>query len=111
MKVIKVQKYVKLLTDLKFAILILAMIAFTSSLGSFIEQDEPISFYQENYSNPIYGFIDTNFILQLGLDHVLMSGSGPAVFAITSSFENASELAKILKKREESWRVFVVKTV
>lgn len=70
MKVIKVQKYVKLLTDLKFAILILAMIAFTSSLGSFIEQDEPISFYQENYSDPIYGFIDTNFILQLGLDHI-----------------------------------------
>jgi cytochrome c biogenesis protein len=70
MKVIKVQKYVKLLTDLKFAILILAMIAFTSSLGSFIEQDEPILFYQENYSNPVYGFIDKNFILQLGLDHI-----------------------------------------
>ncbi len=50
-------------------------------------------------------------LLHFGLDCVLMSGSGPAVFAITSSFENASELAKILRKREESWRVFVVKTV
>ncbi|MFA5287494.1 MAG: 4-(cytidine 5'-diphospho)-2-C-methyl-D-erythritol kinase [Candidatus Omnitrophota bacterium] len=48
---------------------------------------------------------------QLGLDRVLMSGSGPAVFAITSSFKNASRLAKILQKRERPWRVFVVKTV
>lgn len=50
-------------------------------------------------------------LLQLGLDCVLMSGSGPAVFAIVSSFKNASKLAKIMEKREKSWRVFVVKTV
>jgi 4-diphosphocytidyl-2-C-methyl-D-erythritol kinase len=50
-------------------------------------------------------------LLQLGLDCVLMSGSGPAVFAIVSSLKNALKLAKILRKRERTWQVFVVKTV
>lgn len=50
-------------------------------------------------------------LLQLGLDCVLMSGSGSAVFAIASSFKNASKLAKILRKREKTWQVFVVETV
>jgi cytochrome c biogenesis protein len=72
MKTLKIQKIPKLLIDLKFSILILAIIAFASSLGSFIEQDEPISFYEENYpiNKPIYGFITSKLILLLGLDHV-----------------------------------------
>ena len=64
MKLLKVEKPLKIITDLKFAIFILAIIALTSSLGSFIEQDEGINFYQENYEKPIYGFIDSNFILR-----------------------------------------------
>lgn len=72
MKLLKLQKSVKIFTDLKFALLILAFIAFASSLGSFIEQDEPSFFYEENYpiARPIYGFITFKFILTLGLDHV-----------------------------------------
>jgi cytochrome c biogenesis protein len=70
MKLLKIQKSFKIFTDLKFAIFILMFLAFASSLGSFIEQDESILFYQENYSKPIYGFIDSNFILNLGFDHV-----------------------------------------
>jgi cytochrome c biogenesis protein len=70
MKLLNFQKPIKIITDLKFAILILAIIALTSSFGSFIEQDETINFYQENYNKPIYGFIDSNLILNLGLDHV-----------------------------------------
>jgi cytochrome c biogenesis protein len=72
MKLLKLQNFVKIFTDLKFALLVLAVIAFASSLGSFIEQDEPSFFYEENYplSRPIYGFITSNFILTLGLDHV-----------------------------------------
>ena len=50
-------------------------------------------------------------LLQLGLDRVLMSGSGPAVFAVASSFKNASKLAKILRNRERTWQIFVVETV
>jgi cytochrome c biogenesis protein len=72
MKLFKVQKYITLFTDLKFAIFILAIIAFASSLGSFIEQDETLAFYQDNYpiNKPIYGFINWLFITSLGLDHL-----------------------------------------
>lgn len=72
MKVLKIQKIPKILIDLKFSILILALIAFASSFGSFIEQDEPRSFYEENYplEKPIYGFVNSKLILTLGLDHV-----------------------------------------
>jgi cytochrome c biogenesis protein len=70
MKLFKIQKYFKLLTDLKFAIFILGLLALGSSLGSFIEQEESIVFYEQTYSKKIYGFIDSNFILSLGLDHV-----------------------------------------
>ena len=52
-----------------------------------------------------------NTFLQLGLNSVLMSGSGSAVFALASSFKNASKLAKILRKKEKTWQVFVVETV
>jgi cytochrome c biogenesis protein len=72
MKLLKLQKSLKIFTDLKFAILVLTILAIASSLGSFIEQDESVSFYQQNYatSAPIYGFINWNLILFLGLDHV-----------------------------------------
>jgi cytochrome c biogenesis protein len=84
MKLLKVQKPIKILTDLKFAILILAIIAFTSSLGSFIEQDEGINFYKENYSKPIYGFIDSNLILKVGLDHIYTTWWFLSLLAILS---------------------------
>jgi cytochrome c biogenesis protein len=68
-EIIKIQKSFKILTDLKFAILILGL-ALGSSLGSFIEQEESIQFYEENYANKIYGIIDSKLILTFGLDHV-----------------------------------------
>jgi cytochrome c biogenesis protein len=72
MKIISLQKTFKLIIKLEFALLNLGLIAACSSLGSFIEQDEPSFFYEENYplNRPIYGFITSKFILFLGLDHV-----------------------------------------
>jgi cytochrome c biogenesis protein len=72
MKLFSIQKSLKLFTGVKFAILILAMIGIASSLGSFIEQDESILFYQKNYptSQPFFGFITWEFIREFGLDHV-----------------------------------------
>ena len=64
MKLLKLHKSFKIFTNLTFALAILALIAIASSTGSFIEQDESISFYEQNYSNPIYGFIDNYFIYQ-----------------------------------------------
>jgi cytochrome c biogenesis protein len=47
-------------------------IALISSLGTIIEQEKTISFYETNYpiSNSIAGFINSDFILFFGLDHV-----------------------------------------
>jgi cytochrome c biogenesis protein len=72
MKLLKLKKYLKIFTDLNFAILVLGILAIASSLGSFIEQDEPLAFYQQNYATeaPIYGFINWNLIIFVGLDHV-----------------------------------------
>ena len=72
MKIFKIQNSLKILTDLKFAIIILGIIAILSSVGSFIEQDESLFFYQKNYQidKPIYGFINWKFIINLGLDHI-----------------------------------------
>lgn len=70
MKLFRIQNFLKIVTDLRFAIFVLAIIAGLSSLGSFIEQDESLAFYKENYAKPIYGIIDANFILNLGIDHV-----------------------------------------
>ena len=72
MKLLKLQSIVKIFTDLRFAIFLLALIAFFSSLGSVIEQDEGVDFYLENYSDtkPIYGFITAQLLLTLGLDHI-----------------------------------------
>ena len=70
MNVLQLKKRLRIFTDLKFAIVILLTIAIASSLGSFIEQDENIEFYQENYplNKPIYGFITWKTIIILGLD-------------------------------------------
>jgi cytochrome c biogenesis protein len=72
MTFLKNGKSLKLISNLYFAICLLVTIAFLSSLGSFIEQDESILFYQENYplNKPIYGFINWEFITFLGIDHI-----------------------------------------
>jgi len=72
MNIRQVKKSFRIFTNLKFSILILTLIAFASSLGSVIEQEESLEFYQTNYSllNPIYGFINWKLIISFGLDHI-----------------------------------------
>ena len=76
MKVGKLPKILNIFSNLKIAIIILAIIAITSSLGSVIEQDELRKFYEENYplKDPIYGFINYKWILGIGLDHIYTTG-------------------------------------
>lgn len=63
--------FLRIVTDLKFAILVLVLISAASGLGSIVEQDEPLSFYQANYpsQSPLYGFIDWQVILAFGFNH------------------------------------------
>jgi cytochrome c biogenesis protein len=65
-------KFIYLLGNLKLAIILLLVIATVSSLGTVIEQNKPTSFYEINYpsSTPIAGFVSSDLILFLGLDHI-----------------------------------------
>lgn len=64
--------FIKTLADLRFAILLLLLIAIFSIFGTIIEQDQTIEQYQNNYpiTNTISGFLNWKVIIQLGLDHV-----------------------------------------
>jgi cytochrome c biogenesis protein len=66
------QKIFRLVADLRFSIFILLLISFCSIAGTIIEQDQSIEIYKINYSltNPVFGFLTWDRILQFGLDHV-----------------------------------------
>nr|YP_010155910.1 cytochrome c biogenesis protein ccs1 [Cumathamnion serrulatum]QQY85265.1 cytochrome c biogenesis protein ccs1 [Cumathamnion serrulatum] len=65
-------KSIKSLANLNFSIFTLLLISFCIMLGSIIEQDQSINYYQNYY--PIYtntlNFINWKFIIFLGLDHL-----------------------------------------
>lgn len=66
------QKIFRLVADLRFSIFILLLISVFSIIGTVIEQDQSIEIYKLNYplTNPIFGFLSWDLILQFGLDHV-----------------------------------------
>lgn len=50
-------------------------------------------------------------LARFGLKAILMSGSGPAVFAVVSSRKEALSIHRQLRKMDHSWRVFAIRTV
>lgn len=60
------------LADLRFAIFVLLIIASFSIIGTVIEQDQALNYYQTNYpiEKSILGFINWKFIINFGLDHI-----------------------------------------
>ncbi|MEJ2281757.1 MAG: cytochrome c biogenesis protein [Candidatus Bathyarchaeota archaeon] len=66
------QSIFKWLADLRFAIGILLLIACSSIIGTVIEQDQSIEVYKLNYplTNPVFGFLSWDVILEFGFDHV-----------------------------------------
>jgi cytochrome c biogenesis protein len=65
------QKILKSFADLRFAILILILIASFSIIGTIIEQDELIENYITNYPlNKFNGLFSWKIIIGLGLNHV-----------------------------------------
>ena len=63
------------LANLKFAIGMLFLIGFLIAVGTFIEQDQSLSFYKINYPEnaPIFGFVDWRFIFFLKLNKIYTS--------------------------------------
>lgn len=65
-------KGANILGNLKLAIFLLLGLAFCSALGTVIEQNQNISFYENNYPNssPVMGFISSKFIFLFGLNNI-----------------------------------------
>jgi len=59
---------------------------------------------------PIVGKVKAAFF-NLGLEKAMMSGSGPAVFAICNSGIQAKNLSSRLNKKHKTWQFFVTSTV
>lgn len=67
-----IKRSFQIFANLKLAILLLLLIASISIVGTIIEQNQSIEFYQQNYST-LLGKTNTTFgnlIISLGLDHV-----------------------------------------
>lgn len=66
------QKLFRFVADLRFSIFILLLISFFSIIGTVIEQDQSIETYKINYplTNPVFGILSWDLIIQFGLDHV-----------------------------------------
>jgi cytochrome c biogenesis protein len=65
-------KGANILGNLKLAVVLLLGLAFCSALGTVIEQNQNISFYENNYPNssPVLGFISSQFIFLFGLNNI-----------------------------------------
>ncbi len=47
----------------------------------------------------------------IGLEKIMMSGSGPAVFSVCDSYKQAKDLGSKLAEQHKSWQVFITSTV
>jgi len=72
MKNKKITSFIKKLANLQFAISLLFLIGFIVAIGTVIEQDQPLTFYKENYplNQPMFGFLTWQLITGLNLDQV-----------------------------------------
>ena len=66
------QKIIRFIADLRFAICILLLISIFSTIGTIIEQEQPIEIYKINYpvNKPLFGFLSWDKILIFGFDHI-----------------------------------------
>lgn len=63
------RKILRILADLRFAIILLLLISLIITIGSIIEQDQSLEYYQQNYplSKTIFGFLNWHFITKFEL--------------------------------------------
>lgn len=66
------RKSINILGNLKLAIVLLLILAVCSALGTIIEQNQNISFYENNYPNssPLFGIISSNMIFFFGFNNI-----------------------------------------
>ena len=68
-------RIIKKLANLQLAISLLFIIGIVVAIGTVIEQDQSLAFYQQNYpqSKPILGFITWQVLIFCNLDHIYTS--------------------------------------
>lgn len=78
---------IRIITDLRLAIILLLMIAFFSILGTVIDQNQSLAFYQENYpeSPALFGFLTWQILIKLELNHVYTAGWFLAILVLFGS--------------------------
>ena len=66
------KKTLRIISDLRLAIILLLVIAFFSISGTIIEQNQGINYYQQNYPEDpaLFGFLTWQVLIKLGLNHV-----------------------------------------
>jgi len=69
------QQVLKKLANLQLAISLLFLIGILIALGTFIEQDQPLNFYKENYPeiNPVFGFVTWKLITYTQFNQIYSS--------------------------------------
>ena len=66
------KKFIKIVSDLRLAIILLLVIAIFSITGTIIEQNQSVNYYQLNYPQKpaLLGFLTWQVLLNIGLNHV-----------------------------------------
>lgn len=76
---------------------------------------DPACFFNglEAITSSLYPVVNQvkNALSNMGLDKIMMSGSGPAVFAICDSCTQAQSLRNKLRKQHKGWQIFVTSTI
>ena len=69
------ERVLKKLANLQLAISLLLIIGIVVAIGTVVEQDQTLAFYQKNYptNKPILGFLNWQLLLFFNLDHVYTS--------------------------------------
>ena len=66
------QKFLRLIANLKFAIILLLIISLFSIIGTIIEQDQPLEVYKNNYplANPLFHILSWDIIVFFGFNQI-----------------------------------------
>nr|QUE29134.1 Ccs1 [Erythrotrichia welwitschii] len=66
------RRFLIFITNLRFSITLLLVIASVTIIGTVIEQEKGLEFYQTNYpiDSPVLGFVSWKLIVFLGIDHL-----------------------------------------